>query len=393
VTPEVGSVDEQLEMTFCGAQFEAGAMPSLRRAGFPELFPRDMTFIAPFELRALFDLTGVPTGYWNPTVFNPNLQSSVSLNKGLLVWDQIGMWDVYPDRVGNLATSRLTILGNGFYGLDNIRLQLDGQSVVGTNLEVITDEKLRVDFDLAGQPQGEWALVADFADGSQDLLSEAVRVETPLLRIVDYSPRKGGNTGQVRVLIQGDYLRDGVVAKLRRGADEITGGEHGLTRDGLVATFNLDKAAPGAWDLVLTNGHVPGDEAVRAGGFTVEAGVASQPWIRIVGEAMVRTGQPAFYRIVMGNRSNVDALVVPVIHGLPEDVAWSLKLPQGNPPVVQYNSVRSKVKDGKRAILLPVTRLPANQQSVEYQLTLQVPDDDGNPMTNRFIQFGAVLEK
>jgi hypothetical protein len=61
--------------------------------------------------------------------------------------------------------------------------------------------------------------------------------------------------------------------------------------------------------------------------------------------------------------------------------------------VVQYNSVRSKVKDGKRAILLPVTRLPANQQSVEYQLTLQVPDDDGNPMTNRFIQFGAVLEK
>lgn len=393
VSPEIGPVDTQLEVTFCGAQFEASAAPSLKRPGFPDVLPFSTNFISQYELRASFALSDVPTGYWNPTVFNPGQGASAMLDKGFLVWDQIGIWDAFPHRVGNRAMVRMTVLGNGFFGLDGLRLARNGSVIPGTNVEVFADEKVLADFDLTGQALGVWDVQADFAGGDQGVLSAGIRVEEPRLHIIDFSPRAGGNIGSVRVLILADYLKDGVVAKLRRGADEIVGSGTLLTRDGLVTTFNLKLAALGAWDLVLGNGHVPGDEAVLVGAFTVAAGNPAQPWIKILGVPAVRFGQLNAFSIQIGNRGNVDTLVVPVIYGLPEDVSWEIKLPNGSPPSVQYNSVRSKVKDGKRAILLPETRIPANPQPVEYELLLEVPDDDGNPLTTRHIQFGAVIEE
>jgi hypothetical protein len=393
MSPSQGDVGQTLEAIFCGRDFQPGAALKLSRPGSPDVLPVVGTtvFVSKYQLHATFNLTGVASGYWNPTVVNPGAISQ-SLTDGFLVWDATGVWEVFPGRAGNLATIRLTILGNGFQGLSTVRLVRGGVSVQGVNATVVTDEKLEADFALAGQPVGGWDLVAEYSDGSTRTLAQAVEVETPALAIRSLTPRRGGNVGSVRAVIEADYLKPDVSAKLRRGAQEIQGKGTQLTKAGLVTSFNLDHATLGSWDLVLSNGYVAG-EAILAGGFTVDAGRVAEPWIDILGPSQVRFGQEDVFRVQIGNKGNVDTLVTPVIVGLPSDVQWRISLPNGTPAAIQYNEVREVVRDGKRSILLPLTSVPSNGQPVEYWLWLRIPDDDGDPTSNRALQLLAVIDE
>jgi hypothetical protein len=148
-------------------------------------------------------------------------------------------------------------------------------------------------------------------------------------------PDRGGDTGPVTVLVQGDGFVPGVTVKLvRAGQPEIPGEAVNLAADGLslMTTFDLTGQARGTWDVVVTN---PGGPSTTfSEGFTIEKGHAAQVWVDILGRPVVRAGTPSLFYFYLGNRGNVDAAGVPFWIEITADSTWEFGFEITPPPLL-----------------------------------------------------------
>jgi len=142
-------------------------------------------------------------------------------------------------------------------------------------------------------------------------------------RIGSIYPTSGGNTGSVTLKITASNLQTGATAMLVNGAQQIQSELAQLRPDGneMNAIFELGGAAPGAYDVVVTN---PDSSTLRMpAAFNVVAGGAPNVWVNISGRSAIRIGTPTNFSITYGNSGNVDAYAVNVFLSFPADVSYT----------------------------------------------------------------------
>ena len=135
-------------------------------------------------------------------------------------------------------------------------------------------------------------------------------------------PASGGNTGQVSAHIGGGGFVDGATVLLRRaGQSDILGSLTQVDVGGasIATMFNLAHAAPGAWNVVVTN--PDSTSKTLSGGFTVKAGVGPSVWVDVMG--FIRRHGASTIMILYGNRGDTDAVGVPLSLSVPSGYAWS----------------------------------------------------------------------
>jgi hypothetical protein len=136
-------------------------------------------------------------------------------------------------------------------------------------------------------------------------------------------PASGGNTGSVTLKITGSNLQTGATAALVKGGQQIQSELALLRPDGneMNAIFELGGAAPGAYDVVVTN---PDSSTLRMpAAFNVVAGGAPNVWVNISGRSAIRTGTATNFSITYGNSGNVDAYAVNVFLSFPQGVSYT----------------------------------------------------------------------
>jgi len=187
------------------------------------------------------------------------------------------------------------------------------------------------------------------------------------------SPAQGGNAGSVSLTVTGEGIAGGAAVKLTRsGEPDIPGEFVHVGEDGgnVRAIFNLGGAAPGLWDVVVTNPDT--STAALAGAFTIEASGRHDVWVDIIGRSRILRGRETKFYVIYGNRGNVDAFFVPVwVTGIPLDATIDLKfnfIPQpqlpGLPPT-DYASIPPILdtpSDRRVPLLIPI--VPAGQTRV-----------------------------
>jgi hypothetical protein len=140
--------------------------------------------------------------------------------------------------------------------------------------------------------------------------------------IADIVPGSGGNTGQATAHLGGGGFVDGVTVRLRRsGHSDIVGAGTRVDVGGasIATTFDLTGAAPGIWDVIVTN---PDSTSVTlSSAFTVRAGVGPNVWVDVVG--IIRRHGPSTIWITYGNRGDSDAIGVPLSLSLPNGYQWA----------------------------------------------------------------------
>ncbi|MBM3226228.1 MAG: DUF11 domain-containing protein [Candidatus Tectomicrobia bacterium] len=154
------------------------------------------------------------------------------------------------------------------------------------------------------------------------------------LTVASSASKFGGNTGPVTIHVNGGGMLDGATARLiRTGQPDIVSGAISVASDGfsLTATFDLKGQPKGVWDVVVTNPN--GNAGTLASAFTIETGRTSDVWVNIVGPQAMRVGRPSVFYIVYGNRSNVDAVGVPIWISLSKDVSVKLGFEITPPPL------------------------------------------------------------
>ncbi|MGC9349860.1 MAG: DUF7619 domain-containing protein, partial [Anaerolineae bacterium] len=126
--------------------------------------------------------------------------------------------------------------------------------------------------------------------------------------LTEVSPERGGNTGQVTLLISGGAIPPSSTVTLRHAtAGAIPAlATHWTDGNQIAATFDLTGVAPGTTDVEVADG-----ATVRTltAAFTVEAGGTPDVWLRLSGPEVVRTGRPNEYTVSWGNQGAVDAPV------------------------------------------------------------------------------------
>lgn len=209
--------------------------------------------------------------------------------------------------------------------------------------------------------------------------------ELELLRAI---PDRGGDAWQVTARIRGDGILDGAVARLvRSGEADIVGRNIQLTNDaggvGLTTIFDLRGAAPGAWDVVVTN--PDGGSASLPGGFTVEAGGSARVWIDLVGRDAIRAGREQVFHVLIGNRGNVDAIGYPMIGGIPVGATWRLDLRAPSPPLTLDDLLTVAEAAGEEtSVHLPTMRVPPGATG-SVGLWIEVPPNTITSMNLRVV--------
>lgn len=145
------------------------------------------------------------------------------------------------------------------------------------------------------------------------------------LAIATVTPENGGNCGQVTVCLTGNGFQSAAAAKLRSGQSDITGTALNVSPDGtsLCATFDLNGAAQGSWDLCVDNAGF--GSICLENRFWVEACRPAVVAVTMGGPASIGANNDAEFQLCYINNGNVDALSVDLaIAGIPLDALLNI---------------------------------------------------------------------
>ena len=201
------------------------------------------------------------------------------------------------------------------------------------------------------------------------------------------STHTGGNTGPVTVtatLVPGGVaLVSGATVKLAAtGLADIKARSASVNAAGtsLAAIIDLTGQAAGTYDFIVTD--PDGTTFTAAAAFTVQAAAGPSVYADILGRTSLRAGRPQPYTIIVGNRGDVDAAMVPVIVNYPSYFACrivtplaALPQPANFPETIDYSQVPLTHLNGDHNVLpLIVPRIPAGGLAT-IQVLFTCPDD------------------
>lgn len=211
------------------------------------------------------------------------------------------------------------------------------------------------------------------------------------LGVTTVTPTHAGNEGSAMLAIGGGGFVDGATVALRRAghadivADPVVVDGGGSS---IAASFALNGADLGAWDVVVTNPDAA--IVVLPAGFTVEAVVEPSVFAAVLGRSAVRAGVPSRYTIRYGNDGNVEALAVPLTLIVPAAFApamrFEIALPPEQPgrPFNDYSEVplaaTTDVAGASASLTFIVPVIPAGFTGI-LEFTLTPPADTPHDTT------------
>lgn len=138
-------------------------------------------------------------------------------------------------------------------------------------------------------------------------------------RLESYSPKVGGNTGDVTISVNGSGFIPGTRLYLRSpNFPELVPYDSAtvIYQNGRIeSTFDLRGVPAGIRDLVL---EIPGDTTiVLVDGFEIVPGTKAEPWADFLVPAIATARRKEFFYVSYGNSGNIDA------HGVPIWIAFS----------------------------------------------------------------------
>ncbi|MDO8368264.1 MAG: PKD domain-containing protein [Saprospiraceae bacterium] len=125
-------------------------------------------------------------------------------------------------------------------------------------------------------------------------------------------PNRAGNIGDATIEVFGGGLDTNYVVKIMQGtttvATSVFTGFAG--KSSIFVRFDLRNKPVGTYDLRIEK---PGGPSYTVpGGFTIETGIAADPWVSISGRNRILFNTWTTYTVNYGNRGNVDAQTVPI---------------------------------------------------------------------------------
>jgi hypothetical protein len=133
-----------------------------------------------------------------------------------------------------------------------------------------------------------------------------VKATTMGFGIDSVAPDHIGNSDHAVIVIHGSAFEDGATVVLRRAGQADIAAEDVIGADGRVlqATFNLEGAVPGLYEVIVIQG---GQEHVAMQGFEVQEAREPDVDIQITGPSAIRRGRTGTFTITMTNRGNATA--------------------------------------------------------------------------------------
>ncbi|MBZ5640837.1 MAG: hypothetical protein LAO51_19030 [Acidobacteriia bacterium] len=187
------------------------------------------------------------------------------------------------------------------------------------------------------------------------------------------TPSRGGNVGDVTVIIRGENLDPVAQVKLTAGGqpDVMAYSVSGSTGyDRLVATFDLRGQPAGTRDVVVTN--PSGVAQVLHGGFEIVQGGSAHNWVDIIGPPVFRYGATPTvqdFGILYGNSGDLDSGRVAISVSFSPSLVGTLR----NAPGLTSAGLTEE-GDSVLSSVLPVITAGASGQ-MSLRLALPVPQD------------------
>ena len=197
-------------------------------------------------------------------------------------------------------------------------------------------------------------------------------------------PASGGSGGDVTLTVHGAGFQSGATVVLTSGSLTLTAASAATPADGVMtATFALNGAAPGVYDLTVKN--PDGSTFAKNGAFTVTPGGAPQVSVNVIGRSKIRNNTPATFTVNLVNSGNVDAYFQTLWISFPSRLQFTLKnvvFPTAEPGVAHG----ADDADGRHYVGLVVPRIEANA-SYSMQVELTDPVGDQNLSVEAYLRY------
>jgi len=154
-------------------------------------------------------------------------------------------------------------------------------------------------------------------------------------------PKFFGNTGKVTVYGFGAGFKTGMIISIKRGANTYTAEDLKITDqsgESFSVAFTLTNIDTGYYDLTVT---IPGELPITLSNyFHVEKTIRPEPWALLSGRDRFLLNRWSTFYINYGNRSNVNALGVPLIFAVNDIPNMEIDFPDNHfyLPKIAYDS-------------------------------------------------------
>ncbi len=241
------------DLTVSGTGFQDGATVTFSGTG---ITVNDVTFVDATELTVNVTLSGTATtGARDVTVTNPDAGTPAVCATCFTVNAKPTATSVTPNNLGQGATEQdLTVAGTGFQ--DGADVTFSGTGITVNDVTFVNATTLTVNVTLANNATtgARNVTVTNPDEGTPAVCSSCFTVNTGPT-VTDATPSAASNTGPVQLTITGTGFASGAQAALTKaGQPEIAGTGESLTGSTqITAAFDITAAAPGDWDIVVTN--------------------------------------------------------------------------------------------------------------------------------------------
>lgn len=230
-----------------GMNYLDGATVKLTKNGKNDISADNVQVISSTTITCSFDLTDATTGKWDVVVSNPD-NGYAKLKDGFKINHQPLIKSMDPNTASSGTMVNIErISGNHFQPDASVRLSKDGQdSILGTNITVISATKISCSFDLVGASLGAWELIVINPDqGFASLRSGFMVLSAPEVYSISPNNSGKGNTN-CQVSLTGREYDPYITIKLEKGNKSIDGMTIGMVSDDRIdCVFDLENASPG----------------------------------------------------------------------------------------------------------------------------------------------------
>ena len=252
ITPSSGYNSTNLQVTVTGTSFRSGVSVSLVNGS--TILPGTVSSRTSSKIICTLPLNGTSPGKYNLSVLNSDGLSATKNNAFTV--QQTGtdptIASFSPISGVNTAALPFTITGANYRAGATVTITngTTNRTAPGT---LTGSTKVTCSLPLSGLPIGVYNLTVKNTDGSFISQQDAVSVTNPAPSITTISPTSGYSPGSTVVTVTGSKFVTGVNLSLVRGGTSIPGSVTSFASTKIVGTFLLTGAAPGTYNLTLTN--------------------------------------------------------------------------------------------------------------------------------------------
>ncbi len=281
-TPVQGLNNEVINMTIDGGKFDQSAVVQLSRPGEPDIYASEVKIESEKKITCKFDLKGKTSGKWDLIVTNTDRLTKRgkkdSISQGFNIeYPAPAVKSINPGQGMNSGIIKINDLsGANFRAGASVMLSNDQMEIGASQVELISNNKLKCQFNLSNAEIGTYNVKVVNDDGKAGVLPNAFVVQGPpppkVVRpeITAITPDRGFNNGYVLTTITGANFESKAAVKLvGPGPVELPGLNVKLESSSqIVCFFDIKDQPVGKYHVEVTN--PSGQKAILSNAFTVE---------------------------------------------------------------------------------------------------------------------------